>query len=108
MYFNIARPDIQKLLVNDSRMKLVVFGFVSCTGTVSCVRSLILFLQLSKPDLPLRTPFSARAVTIPHAHVRCVVFITEIPSRTSGVRSLIVRARLRLGSHPSARPKRCP
>src|ERR1700758_5314514 len=107
MYFNIARPDIQKLLVNDSRIKLVVLGFVSCAGTVSRVRSLILALSTIKPDLPLRTPFSARPVTIRHAHVRCAVFVTEIPSRTSGVRSLIVRARLRLGSHPSARQERC-
>src|ERR1700752_4325207 len=108
MYFNIARPDIQKLLVNDSRMRLVVFGFVSCAEAVSCVRSLISLSPTIKPDLPLRTPFSARPVTIPHAHVRCVVFITEIPSRTSGVRSLIVHARLRLGSHPSARQERYP
>src|ERR1700758_4576176 len=60
----------------------------------------------TKPARPLRTPFSAHPVTIPHAHIRCVVFITEIPSRTSGVLSLIFRARLRLGSHPSARQER--
>src|SRR5579864_3336796 len=107
MYFSIARPESQKLLVNDSRMKLVVLGFVSCAGIVSCVRSLILFLHYyAEPSTT--NPFLGLPVTIPHTHVRCAVFIPEIPSRTSGVRSLIVRARLRLGSHPSARQERCP
>jgi hypothetical protein len=33
LYFSIARPDIQELLVNTSLRKLVTLASVNCTGT---------------------------------------------------------------------------
>jgi hypothetical protein len=63
MYFNIARLDIQKLLVKDSRTKLVVLGFVSCAGRSTPVWLLISRLPSSK-ELVLVDCFSVAIIAL--------------------------------------------
>lgn len=56
MYFNIARPDIQKLPVNNSRARFVRVVSDNRIGTVPFVKLLILFLR-NQPRLSTTTPY---------------------------------------------------
>jgi hypothetical protein len=73
---------------------------VSCVGTVSCARSLILFLRYLA-RCSTTNPFSARPGDDPPCSRRVRGFSTEIPSRTSGVRFSNPPSRPHPGAHPN-------
>src|ERR1700757_5026104 len=83
MYFSIAKPDIQKLLVKNSRTKLVVRGFARCTRIFALVWSLI-----TLPIADQTTLFSERVLSLDiHSRIYAEQCSTKTPFASHWLRN---------------------